>query len=118
MIPRFLARGRVYLSQKPLKTPKNGHFTLLNTCINWYAQELLFFGGFWNPVALIIAKNTKKLLKKSARKMLEKWGFLGGSKLLTPNGVLKLQFCMLKERLMNPGTATFGSDGNVKPKEL
>ena len=25
---------------------------------------------------------------------------------------------MLKERLMNPGTATFGSDGNVKPKEL
>ena len=27
---------------KMLKNPKNGQNTLLNTCINWYAQELVF----------------------------------------------------------------------------
>ena len=51
-----------------------------------------------------MGKNAKIVLKKSARKMLEKWGFLGGSKPHTPKRVLKLQFCMLKERLMNPGS--------------
>src|SRR3954462_13010052 len=34
---------------KTLKTPKNpkiGHFTLLNTCINWHAQDFDFLGSF------------------------------------------------------------------------
>ena len=81
MIPGFFGPGRVYLSQKPLKTPKNGHFALLNTCINWYAQEFVFLGSFRNPVALIMGKNAKKVLKKSAQILLEKRGFLGGSKI-------------------------------------
>ena len=67
----------------PLKYPKNGHFTLLNTCINWGGSD---FGGTSKIVALIIAR---KLAKKSA---LGFWGFWvpkrGGPKRVKNRGFL------------------------------
>src|SRR3954466_11752653 len=46
---------RKYKIHKALKTPKNpkiGHFTLLNTCINWHAQEIGILGSFEKPYSI------------------------------------------------------------------
>src|SRR3954452_1169637 len=66
---------------KPLKTPKNpkiGHFTLLNTCINWHAQEFDFLGSFQKAYLREGRFFDVKLLKKSALILLEFWGLLRG----------------------------------------
>src|SRR3954468_10625260 len=66
-------------NRKTLKTPKNpenGHFTLLNTCINWHAQEFDFLGVFRKAYLIERTFFDEKLLKKSALILLEFWGLL------------------------------------------
>src|SRR3954465_3789050 len=66
-------------NHKALKTPKNpenGHFTLLNTCINWHAQKIDFLGSFQKAYLIEGRFFDVKLLKKSALILLEFWGLL------------------------------------------
>ena len=75
--------NRMAIALKRLKNPKNGHFTLLNTCINWDPT------AFWVPpdlAHLIMGhENSPKICSKKCGFL----GVLGGSKKGSKMGIFR-----------------------------